>query len=174
MKKIALKKITINAMGIALFVVLSMFLRVPVFENYYLCFGYVVMTVYCYCVGVMSGMLVGTIGVLLYCILIGGLRGLPGWAIGNMILGIVIGLNFKLVKKLKKPWLEDVISISVIIIATAIAILVVKSMVESILYYEPFLFRVVKNVYAFVADVVVIVISIPICRLLEPQIKSFL
>jgi len=50
----------------------------------------------------------------------------------------------------------------------------VKSMVENWLYYEPFLLRVSKNMYAFIADVVVIVISIPICRLLEPQIKSFL
>jgi len=174
MKKIALKKLTINALGIALFVVLSLCLRVPVFENYYLCLGYVVMTVYCYCVGISSGTLVGTMGVVLYCVLISGLRGMPGWAIGNLILGIVIGLNFKIVKKLKRPWLEDVISIAVIIVATAIAILLVKSMVENWLYYEPFLLRVSKNMYAFIADVVVIVISIPICRLLEPKLKLFL
>lgn len=171
MKKTALKKLTINALGIALFVVLSMCLRVPVFENYYLCLGYVVMTVYCYCVGTISGTLVGTMGVVLYCVLISGLRGLPGWAIGNIVLGIIIGLTFKAVKKLKRPWLEDIISIVVIIIATALAILLVKSMVEHLLYYEPFLIRVAKNVYAFVADVVVIVISLPICRLLEPRLK---
>lgn len=171
MKKIALKKLTINALGIALFVVLAMCLRVPVFENYYLCLGYVVMTVYCYCVGTISGTLVGTMGVVLYCLLISGLRGMPGWAIGNLIIGVAIGLTFKFVKKLKRPWLEDIISVAVIIVATAVAILLVKSMVEYLLYYEPFLLRVAKNVYAFVADVVVIVISIPICRLLEPRLK---
>ena len=172
MKKTALKKLTINALGIALFVVLAMCLRVPVFENYYLCLGYVVMTVYCYCVGTISGTLVGTMGVVLYCLLISGLRGMPGWAIGNLIIGVAIGLTFKFVKKLKRPWLEDIISVAVIIVATAVAILLVKSMVEYLLYYEPFLLRMAKNVYAFVADVVVIVISIPICRLLEPRLKS--
>lgn len=171
MKKTALKKLIINALGIALFVVLSMCLQVPVFENYYLCLGYVVMTVYCYCIGTVSGTLVGTMGVVLYCLLISGLRGMPGWAIGNIIIGIVMGLTFKFVKKLKKPWLEDIVSIVVIIVVTAVAILLVKSMVEYLLYYEPFLLRVAKNVYAFVADVVVIVISLPICRLLDPQLK---
>ena len=174
MKKSRLKKLIIDANGIALFVVLSMCLRVPVFENYYFCLGYVVMTVYCYCIGITSGTLVGTMGVALYCILISGLRGMPGWVLGNLILAIVIGLTFKLVKKLKKPWLENVISIAVIVVSTAVAILLVKSMVEHLLYYQPFWLRVMKNVYAFVADVIVIVISIPICRLLEPKLKVFL
>ena len=34
------RKICITAMGIALFVVLALCLQVPVFENYYLCFGF--------------------------------------------------------------------------------------------------------------------------------------
>ena len=34
------KKISLLAVGIALFVVLSLCLQVPVFENYYLCLGY--------------------------------------------------------------------------------------------------------------------------------------
>ena len=58
------KKICINAMGIALFVVLTLCLQVPVFENYYLCLGYVVMMLYSYYLDTMSGTLVGTIGVL--------------------------------------------------------------------------------------------------------------
>ena len=61
------KKLTLLAMGIALFVALSMCLQVPVFENYYLCLGYVVMAVYCYSFGSFSGTIVGFFGVLLYC-----------------------------------------------------------------------------------------------------------
>lgn len=37
------KKLCINAMGIALFVVLALCVQAPVFENYYLCLGYVVL-----------------------------------------------------------------------------------------------------------------------------------
>ena len=40
------RKLCVTAMGVALFVVLALCLQVPVFENYYLCLGYVVMTVF--------------------------------------------------------------------------------------------------------------------------------
>ena len=72
------KKISLLAVGIALFVVLSLCLQVPVFENYYLCLGYVVMAVYSYSFGTLSGTVVGFAGVILYCLVISGLRGMPG------------------------------------------------------------------------------------------------
>ena len=46
---------------------------------------------------------------------------------------------------------------------TAIGILGVKSIVEVILYAQPMLVRIAKNVCAFVADVVVLIASLPIC-----------
>jgi len=172
MEKNTVKNIAINAMGIALFVVLSFCIRVPVFENYYLCLGYVAMTIYAYSVGIMSGTLVGTAGVVLYCLLISCLRGMPGWAVGNLVLGIIMGITFKIVKRLKKPLLETIISSIFIIIGTAMGILIIKSVVETLLYYEPFLLRLAKNVYAFVADAFIIIISIPLCRFLDPKIKK--
>ena len=165
------KNIAINAMGIALFVVLAMCVRVPVFENFYLCFGYVAMTVYCYCIGTISGTIVGTFGVILYCLLISGLRGMPGWALGNLLVGIILGITFKYSKKFKSILLETTISLVVIVIGTAIAILGVKSGVEYFLYHEPFAFRVAKNMYAFLADVFVIMISLPIAKIFESRIK---
>ncbi len=168
-----IKNISITAMGISLFVVLSLCLQFPVFENYYLCLGYVAMTVYCYIVGTVSGTITGTFGVVLYCLLINGLRGMPGWAAGNLVLGIIMGLTFKMVKKLNNPLLEIVISSMVIIIATALAMLVIKSWVECLLYTQPFWLRATKNIYAFVADSFVIIISIPFCRLLKQNLKKF-
>lgn len=168
------KSITNNAMGIALFVVLSLCLQVPVFENYYLCLGYIAMTIYCYSVGTISGTMVGTIGVVLYCLLINGLRGMPGWTVANFVLGIIMGLTFKNVKKLKKPWQEMIISSIIIIIGTAAAMLGIKSGVESVLYSQPFLLRCAKNIYAFVADAFVIIVSIPICRFLDPKLKEII
>ena len=75
------RKICITAMGIALFVVLALCLQLPVFENYYLCIGYVVMTLFCCYFGPLSGMAVGGLGGVLYCLLTSGLRGMPGWAV---------------------------------------------------------------------------------------------
>ena len=55
----ATRKLCLLAMGTALFVVLSLCLQVPVFENYYLCLGYVPMMVFCYYFGPAAGMTVG-------------------------------------------------------------------------------------------------------------------
>ena len=63
-----IKRISLLAVGIAMFVVLSLCLQVPVFENYYLCLGYVVMAVYCCSFGTLSGTIVGFFGVVLYCV----------------------------------------------------------------------------------------------------------
>lgn len=174
MKKTTIKFITINAMGIALFVALSLCLQVPVFQNYYLCLGYVVMTVYCYSVGTTSGTIVGTIGVVLYCVLISGLRGMPGWAMGNLFLGIMMGVTFGLTKKIQKPVVETIIAAVIVIISTAIAMLGIKSLVESLLYSQQFIVRVATNMSAFIADAFVIIVSLPICRTLEPHVNKIL
>ena len=160
---VSTKKICITAMGIALFVVLSLCLQVPVFENYYLCLGYVVMTVFCYYFGPISGMTVGGFGVVLYCLITGGLRGMPGWAIGNLVIGLTVGLTCRLTLKFEKQWLRHVLIGLAIVVSTAIAMLVVKSLVEAFLYAQPMLLRIAKNSYAFIADTVVMVISLPIC-----------
>ena len=150
-----LKFITINSMGIALFVVLSLCLRVPVFENYYLCLGYVAMAVYCYSIGTISGTIVGTLGTVLYCFLINGLRGMPGWALGNIIIGIIMGSAFRLAKKINITWVKLGIMSLAVVIGVTLGILVVKSYIEVLLYSQPFMVRTASNIYAFVADIVV-------------------
>ena len=154
-------------MGTALFVVLSLCLQVPVYENYYLCLGYVVMMVFCFYFGPFSSVIVSTLGVILYCLLISGLRGMPGWAAGNIVLALLISIACKGTSALKRSWLRYLILLGVIVATTAIAILGVKSLVESLLYAQPFFLRVAKNIYAFIADIIVMVVSIPVCENLE-------
>lgn len=168
------KNISINGIGIALFVALSMCLRVPVFENYYLCLGYIVMAVYLYSVGTVSGTLVGTLGVVLYCLLINGLRGMPGWALGNIVISIILGYVFKYGKKIKNELLKTILFMTSIVIATAIGILGVKSGVECLLYSQPFIVRTASNIYAFIADIVVLAASLPICKIMAPTVKNII
>jgi len=168
------KRICINGLGIALFVALTLCIQMPIFQNYYICLGYFVMTAFLYIFGTISGTLVGTLGVILYCIVTGGLRGMPGWALGNLAIGIMMGITFRLVKKLNKTVLEMVISSIVAVISVAFGILVVKSAVEHIIYSLPFMLRVMTNVYAFIADVVIIIISIPVCKVLALKSKLLL
>ena len=162
------KKICLMAVGIALFVVLSLCLQVPVFENYYLCLGYVVMAVYCYSFGTLSGTVVGFFGVVLYCLVISGIRGMPGWAFGNIIIGTAIGEMFKRTRDMKSSVLRLLIECAVIVFATALGILVVKSETEHLLYSQPFIIRAAKNTSAFIADCMMLVISLPICRIMDP------
>ncbi len=168
----SLKRTCITAIGIALFVVLSFCLQVPVFENYYLCLGYVVITVYCYYFGPVSGMTVGGLGVVIYCVLINGLRGMPGWAIGNLVIGLVVGLCCKLTVDFKNKTVRHILIGAAIVVSVAVAMLGVKSFVEALLYTQPVMLRIAKNVYAFVADVVVMILSLPICVSLKKVVAK--
>lgn len=168
------KKISLLAVGIALFVVLSLCLQVPVFENYYLCLGYLVMAVHCYSFGTFSGMLVGFLGVILYCLVISGMRGMPGWSLGNIVIGIALGQTFKATRRVKSKVLQLAIECAAVVVATALGILVVKSETESLLYAQPFLVRVAKNTTAFIADCAMLMISLPICRILDPYARRIM
>ena len=169
------KDVCINGIGIALFVALSMCLRVPIFDNFYLCLGYVVMTIYLYSIGTISGTLIGVLGTFLYCFLINGLRGMPGWVLGNIIIGIILGLWFKFIRKIKlNKFLSNLLTIIIVLISVAIGILIGKSIIEVILYAQPFLLRLTTNLTAYISDIVVILISLPICKILDPQIKKYI
>lgn len=166
------KQITIGGIGIALFVVLSLCLQVPVFDNYYLCLGYIVMAVYCYSIGTISGTVISTLGIVLYCFLINGLRGMPGWTIGNIAIGLIAGFGFHLSRKIANKWLKRVVCLFAVIIGTTIGILGVKSCVESFLYAQPIIVRMAKNMTAFVADIVVLMLSLPLCEILDKHIQK--
>ena len=161
------KKLTLLAVGIALFVALSLCLQVPVFENYYLCLGYVVMAVYCYSFGTLAGTVVGVFGVILYCLVISGLRGMPGWALGNLVIGLALGACYRMTRGMQSKVVRVVIQVVVIVAATALGILVVKSVTEQILYAQPFVVRAGKNFTAFAADAVMLLLSEPICIALD-------
>ncbi len=161
------------AVGIALFVVLSMCLRVPVFENYYLCLGYIVMTVYVYCFKWYEGAIVGFFGVILYCIIGSlGFNGMPGWALGNVAIGLILGLTLKPVKKIKNKIVQLIVIAIIAIISTFIGIELIKSVVDSFIVAQPIPVRMAKNLTSFISDAFVIVISLPICALVEKPAKN--
>ncbi len=164
--------ITITGIGIALFVALSFVIRVPVFENYYICLGYVVMAVYLYSVGTLHGTLVGTFGVFIYCLLISGLRGMPGWILANIVIGIVLGVAMNKTRGMASSKAATFINITAIVISVAIGILIIKSGVEYFLYAQPFWLRTANNIYAFIADIVTLVLSLPFCYMLDSRIRK--
>ncbi len=167
------RDITFLAAGIALFVALSMCLRVPVFENYYLCLGYIVMTVYIWCFKWYEGAVIGFFGVILYCIIGGlGFNGMPGWAVGNIAIGLIVGISLKYVRRIKHRVLQVVLTAIIATVATFIGIELIKSLIDSFVVGQPFVVRFAKNMTSFVADAFVIVVSLPICALVEKQAKA--
>lgn len=173
----SLRTITAVGIGLALYVVLAICLQVPVFENYYLCLGYVALMVYCCVMGPMYGAIVGFIGCILHCLLINGLRGMPGWALGNLFIGLSMGYAFAYAKRIPSRAMRYVCIAAAAIAATAVGILGIKSLVEMVIYALPFWARVIKNTYAFIADCVVLIVSIPVCftieRILSKHGKAF-
>ena len=168
----SLKKLCLTAIGIALFPALSVCLQVPVFENYYLCLGYAAMAVWLYCFGTLSGTLVGCLGVVIYCLIISGMRGMPGWALGNVVIGLILGPVFAFGKKIQQPAARTALFLAAIAVSCALGILVVKSLTECLLYEQPFALRAGKNVYAFVADLVMLAVCLPLCLILHPIAKK--
>ena len=129
------------------------------------------LAVYCWSFGPLAGSVTGFFGVILYCLVINGLRGMPGWALGNIVIGVALGLCFKRTRTMKNRALASALEIAVIVASVALGILVVKSETESLLYTQPFLVRAAKNSYAFGADVFMLIVSLPICRILDKQAK---
>ena len=167
------RDITFVAIGIALFVVLSMCLRVPVFENYYLCLGYIVMTMYVWCFNWYEGAVIGFFGVILYCMIGGlGFNGMPGWAVGNFVIGLLIGLCLPHIRKLRSKPLQVCLTAVAAITASFIGIELMKSAIDSIVVGQPFAIRFAKNMTSFVADAFVIVISLPVCAAVETPARK--
>ena len=170
--KKSLEFIALTGVGTALFVVLSFCLQVPVFENYYLCLGYIAMAVYLYSFGITSGTIVGVLGVFIYCLLISGMRGMPGWALGNLFIGLCMGLTFKAVKKINNKPAQYILNAVAAVASSAFAMLVIKSVTEQLLYSQPFLVRAAKNFYAFAADAFVLIIALPLCMTIDGLIQQ--
>ena len=73
---------------------------------------------------------------------------------------------------MKNKTLGMVLNVAAIVVGTALGILIVKSLVESILYAQLMVVRIGKNVYAFVADIVVLIVSLPICAVLDKTARK--
>ena len=166
------EKICVLGILTALFVALSMCLRVPVFDNFYVCLGYIAMYMAMALYGITGGLVVGTLGTAIYCLLISGLRGLPGWLVGNVAISINLGLWILITRDLRHNWKWNVATILIVILATAVGMLIFKPLTEVILYAQPMWARIITNFPAFVTDTIVLCGSIPLYKILEPNIPK--
>lgn len=170
--KTHVRKICMLGMLTALFVALSMCLRVPVFDNFYLCLGYVAMYFAMGLYGIVGGLTVGVLGTAAYCLLISGIRGMPGWIAGNIVIAIIVGLWIQITKPIQKKALWMPCTWLIIIMANVLGILFCKSITETILYAQPLWLRITTNLPAFISDVAILVLSVPLWKLAEPLLHT--
>jgi heme A synthase len=133
--------------------------------------GYIVFGCYCF-KGIKDAVCVGSLGVVVYCVLINGLRGMIGWALANALIAIICGCAFRFISNIKHKYMRYILYVLCIVVSCFLGIIIVKSGVEWFLFKEPFVLRVIKNSYAFVADVIVMMLSVIVYKYISVMLKN--
>lgn len=144
------KNICLMALGIALYVVLSMTVKIPLISHIQTDLGYVAFGIWCSIFG-WYGFIVGTIGCMLESLIISGWIPI-GWMLGQVVIGLICGSAYKHCN-------SAVVKVLLTIIAIFIGIAGIKTIVECYLYSIPFEIKVIKNIIASVADIVPMIIG---------------
>ena len=154
------RKIAILGIGIALYVVLSTVVIIPLISRIKLDLGYIVFGVLLAGLGP-SAAIVGVAGCIISNLLKGG--SLPiAWAIGQAFIGISLGC---LLPRMKNIYLKVLISL----IAVFIGIAIIKTALEIWMYHWPLYAKFTSNFVAFAADGIALCIGV----ILAPKIVLF-
>jgi len=145
------KKITYLGIGIALYIVLSFTVKIPIFNRIKTDLGYIVFGAYCNLFGPL-GTVVGVIGCIAGNLLAGGSFPLA-WAIGQVFIGLFAGY---LIPKTGNLWVKLIITAAAVFAGIA----GIKTVLESVLFRIPLAVRFASNIVAFVADMVPMCIGV--------------
>ena len=61
----------------------------------------------------------------------------------------------------------------VVVFSVVTGIMLIKSLIEFVIYGEAIILRFTKNVYAAIADIVVLCAAYPVCTAVDPLLKKF-
>lgn len=161
------KSICLTALGIALYACMSMLIKIPVVGHISLDLGYIVLAVYCYIYGGVSGAIVGACGCFVVSLIATGWIAV-GWPLGNLLIGALCGVVYKRVKG--RRWAVPV-SLAVTVVAVFIGVGVIKTVVECALYSLPVAAKFAKNLVAFSMDAIVMCIGLYIASVVEHRMN---
>lgn len=137
------KTITYTAIGIALYVAVSMLIKIPMIGHISLDLGYIVLAFYCMLFGPIPAAIVGASGAFLVSLIASGWIAI-GWPLGNLLIGAVCAAVYKPEKPIR--------NIGITILMVFIGVLGIKTAVECPLYGIPILVKIPKNLVAAIAD----------------------
>lgn len=161
------KSICLTALGIALYACVSMLIKIPVVGHISLDLGYIVLAVYCYIYGGVSGAVVGACGCFLVSLIATGWIAV-GWPLGNLLIGALCGVVYKRVKG--RRW-AVLASLAVTVVAVFIGVGVIKTVVECALYSLPLAVKFAKNLVAFAMDATVMCAGFFVAQIIERRIN---
>ena len=145
------QKIAFLSIGIALYVVLSAFVVIPIVNRIKLDLGYIVFGLYLNVFGIPAAA-VGVLGCIIAELLKGGSFRIA-WPIGQAFIGLTMGY---LLPKTKQVWLKVIYGI----ISVFIGIALIKTVIEVAMYRFPLNLKFASNAVAFVADAIPFIIGI--------------
>ena len=145
------QKIAFLSLGIALYVVLSAFVIIPIVNRIKLDLGYIVFGIYLNTFGI-PGTVVGVLGCIIAELLKGGSFRIA-WPIGQAFIGFTLGY---LLPKTEKIWLKIVYSI----LSVFIGIALIKTVIEVWMYQFPWVLKFASNFTAFIIDTIALVIGV--------------
>ena len=145
------KKIALLGIGIALYFVLGMTVKIPLISHIQTDLGYIVFGVFLYLLGPIA-CVIGVLGCLLESLLISGWIPI-GWMAGQFVIGIICGFAYKKIRSLP-------VNIVITVVAVFIGIGVIKTGIECALYSIPLLIKFPKNAIAFVADAIPMIVGL--------------
>lgn len=161
------KKICLTALGIALYVCVSMLIKIPVVGHISLDLGYIVLAVYCYIYGGVSGAIVGSCGCFLVSLIASGWIAI-GWPLGNFLIGALCGAVYARTKGKSGATL---INTAVTVAAVFVGVAIIKTVVECALYSLPVAAKFAKNLVAFSMDAIVMCIGLYIASVVEHRMN---
>ena len=156
------KTITYLGMGIALYVVLSYTVKIPLINQIRTDFGYLVFGVFL-CIYGVEGTIVGVLGCIISNLLYSGTFPI-GWAMGQLFIGLVCGSLFKKTE-------NTAFRVLIACVSVFIGIGVIKTLVESLLFNLPLAAKFIRGLVASVADAVPFVAGIILSKKVQKALK---
>lgn len=157
------KTIAYFGIGIALYVVLSMAMKIPIIGHIQTDLGYIVFSVYLALFG-WQALIIGVVGCMIESLIINGWIPI-GWMVGQAIIGIICGVVFQKYDKnsLKILW---------ILISVFLGIGCCKTLIECFLYDIPVMIKFPRNIIAFIPDSIAMILGLYISDLIKDKVKT--
>ncbi len=164
----ATKKIALIGILSALYVVLSLTLKIPMgIGSIALDLGYLALTVAVFTVGPWAGA-VGGIGAFVESLAFTAYGISWGWVVMNILIGVIAGFALR---KIKLENIKQYAISGLILIGAVLVGITAKTIIECNLYSIPYLVKIPKSAVAFGVDAVVMLIGLPIANKVKKNIK---